>query len=364
MNTCAILGAGNGGQALAAVCKDHGIEVRLWNRSPGVVAALRKRGGIEVRGGLRLYATPDLITHSIQETLEGADVVLWALPAHAHYSVAERAAPHVTADQIHVLNPGRTGGALEVSSVFHRLAPERVPIVAETQTFPYACRATTPGSVEMLYVKPSNAVACLPAEGSPRVEAALTGTHAGVEMQDTTLATGIENIGAILHPVPVLLNIGWVETPDVPFLHYYHGISPTIAAFLERIDAERLAVAAAYGVSTRSVLQWHNEMYGSNADTLYDGLQSNSRYASLSAPDDLQHRYLHEDIPTGLVPISELGKAAGVPTPLIDLAIHLGDEILGTDYRQTGRTLARLGLSGLTVQECAEVFAGCRRPCC
>jgi opine dehydrogenase len=358
----AVLGAGNGGQTLASVLRSQGYSLRLWNRSGAVIAALRERGKIVVTGAVSLEVPADFLTMSLEEALAGTDVALWTVPAHAHRALAEAVAPYVTADQIHILNPGRTGGALEVWTVFHRLCPERVPVVAETQSLLYACRTVAPGSVELLHVKPRNVVSCLPSWRMDRVSAAMAGIYAGLECRDSTFDTSIENIGAILHPVPALLNTGWIERPETPFLHYFMGISPTIARLLERIDAERVSVAGAYGISTLSVLEWHNRTYGSDAATLYDALQSNSGYAAIAAPTSMAHRYVHEDVPTGLVPIAELGRNAGVPTPLTDLAIRLADELLGTDYRHTGRTLHRLGLDGLSVDECVEVFAGRRSP--
>jgi opine dehydrogenase len=56
-------------------------------------------------------------------------------------------------------------------------------------------------------------------------------------------------------------------------------------------------------------------------------------------------RYLTEDVPCGLVPISELGRAAGVPTPTIDGLIAVVSAMIGRDLRAEGRTLARLGLA-------------------
>jgi len=55
-------------------------------------------------------------------------------------------------------------------------------------------------------------------------------------------------------------------------------------------------------------------------------------------------RYLTEDVPTGLVPLSELGRALGILTPHIDNLIDLASEELNIDFRINGRTLDRLGL--------------------
>ena len=68
-------------------------------------------------------------------------------------------------------------------------------------------------------------------------------------------------------------------------------------------------------------------------------------------PPSLQHKYVIEDVPCGLVAISELGRAAGVATPVIDGLITLTSTMLRRDFRSEGRNLAQLGLAGKTVGE-------------
>jgi opine dehydrogenase len=53
----------------------------------------------------------------------------------------------------------------------------------------------------------------------------------------------------------------------------------------------------------------------------------------------------------GLVPMAEIAKIAGVPTPFMDSAILLASEIMGQDYRATGRNLEAMGLAGLNKEE-------------
>ena len=47
------------------------------------------------------------------------------------------------------------------------------------------------------------------------------------------------------------------------------------------------------------------------------------------------------------MPLVELGRLAGVPTPMTDALIDLAAAMLRIDFRRGGRTLARLGLEGL-----------------
>ena len=74
-------------------------------------------------------------------------------------------------------------------------------------------------------------------------------------------------------------------------------------------------------------------------------IKSNPTYKDILAPSTINHRYVWEDIPTGLVPMSFLGKTLGIPTPTIDYIIDEGSKMLDTDFRSEGRTLSKLGLS-------------------
>jgi opine dehydrogenase len=66
------------------------------------------------------------------------------------------------------------------------------------------------------------------------------------------------------------------------------------------------------------------------------------------------HRYLSEDVPYLLVPVSKLGKTAGVPTPVIDSIILLAGAANGTDYTTAGWTVENLGIRGMSKQSIIE----------
>jgi opine dehydrogenase len=49
--------------------------------------------------------------------------------------------------------------------------------------------------------------------------------------------------------------------------------------------------------------------------------------------------------------MAHLGEMLGVATPTIDALIELASLISQTDYRQTGWTLERMGIRGMTLGE-------------
>jgi opine dehydrogenase len=61
-------------------------------------------------------------------------------------------------------------------------------------------------------------------------------------------------------------------------------------------------------------------------------------------------------VPAGLMPMSALGVAAGVPTPAIDALVAVVQSMTAKDFAAEARTLARLGLSGMSATEIRHVM--------
>ncbi len=82
-----------------------------------------------------------------------------------------------------------------------------------------------------------------------------------------------------------------------------------------------------------------------------DAIKNNLSYYGIRAPTTLEHRYISEEVPMSLVPISELGLKFGVTTRGINAIISLANLIHETDYKTRGRTLNKLGINDLSVTE-------------
>jgi opine dehydrogenase len=74
---------------------------------------------------------------------------------------------------------------------------------------------------------------------------------------------------------------------------------------------------------------------------------SDGPYQATGTPKSLDHKFITEDVPTGLIPMSKIGVAAGVKTPAIDALIEIVRNMIGKDFAAEGRTLERLGLGGI-----------------
>ena len=154
---------------------------------------------------------------------------------------------------------------------------------------------------------------------------------------DSVALTSLSNIGMVLHCAPVMMNVGWIECEKVEFKYYYDGISRSVAHLLEKIDAERRAVAKAGGYEVESLKQWLERTYLVSGNDLYECIRNNEAYREIDAPPTINSRYIFEDVPNGLVPVEAMGKEFGVPTPNITTIINLACSVMDADYRETGR---------------------------
>ncbi len=346
-----VVGAGNGGLAMAGHLGLMGFPTALYNRTAAKLEAVRWHGGVRIEGAAAGFGRVDLATSDMAEALEGVDLVMVVTPSTAHRELAALMAPHLQDAQIVVLNPGRTGGALEFSATLKAQGARGRAIVAEAQTFVYASRATSRHEARIFSIKNGVALAALPSYWTPEVLASLEPAYPQFKAGGNVLATSMENIGAVFHPALTILNAGWIEGTGGDFDYYLQGITPSIAKVLERVDEERLAVARALGVRSMSAREWLYLSYDSPGGTLYEAIGNTEAYRGIKAPATIAHRYVFEDLPMSLVPMASLGAMLGVPTPTIDMVIDLGSLMHGVDYRARGRTVESMGLAGLSVRE-------------
>lgn len=354
----AVLGAGHGGLAMAGHLAAMGFPVNLWNRTATRVEHIRLRGAIELEGVITGEGRVALATADLKEAVEGVDIIMVAIPANGHREVAMALGDVVRDGQTIVLNPGRTGGCLEVRAVFQKKGVTADVTIAEAQTFLYTSRHVEPSSAHIFDIKNEVALAALPAYKTPEVLKQLRIAYPQFVPGNNVLQTGLDNVGAIFHPGVMILNAGRVESTHGDFEYYLEGITPSVAAILEAMDKERVAVAAALGIHAHTAREWLYLTYDSPGRDLYQAVRSTPGYKGITAPAHLNHRYILEDVPMSLVPIASIGEMLGVPVPTIRTIIHLASIIHGRDFWKEGRTVDRLGIKGMSVKEIRMLAVG------
>ena len=346
----AIIGGGNGGQALAGHLALMGFQVRLYDIIPETVEAIRSRGGITVDGSVEGFGSLDRVTMNMEEALEGADIVMVVAPAVAHRAIAADCAPYLTDGSLVFLHPGATGGALEFRKVLDDARCKSAITIAEANSLLYACRSAQPGYASIFGIKKQLLVAALPASDTERVLGLLNQAFPQMHPAKNVLETSLGNPNAMMHPAPSLLNTSMIESGR-DWLYYWDGITPSIGAFVEAMDRERVALAEAFGLRLPTILQWYRLAYGVAADSLSEAVKRNQAYAEVKGQQTLHTRYVLEDVPTGLVPMVSLGNMLGVDVSRMETIIKLAEHVLGEDLTSGGRTAANLGLKGMSLSE-------------
>ena len=349
-----VIGAGHGGKAMAAHLALMGYPVTLYNRTPENIKAIQARKGIELESfpdGPHGFAKLEKCTSDLKEALADAHVVMVVVPSSAHRELAQACAPYLKDEQIVILHPGRTCGAIEFAKVLRDNSCSADVIVAEAETFIYASRSIGPAQARIFSTKDAVPLAALPATHTQKVLEVLNDAYPQFIDGGNVLQTGLDNMGAIFHPALTILNAGWIEATKGNFQFYIDGVTPSTARVLEVLDRERVTIAAALGIRAMTAMEWLKMAYDAKGENLYEAVHANPGYYGITAPSRLEHRYIFEDVPMSLVPIAALGKRYGVETRAIESIIHLACIIHRTDYWRRGRTLDKLGIERLSVSE-------------
>ncbi|MCM1139264.1 MAG: NAD/NADP octopine/nopaline dehydrogenase family protein [Muribaculum sp.] len=346
----AIIGGGNGGQAIAGHIAAMGHIVRLYDRNMDRVRELNKTKCIQLSGALQLKGQIEFASIDIAKVVKDADLIMVATTATAHRSVATRLAPLLTENQVVVLNPGRTCGAIEFKKVLDDFAISKKVYIAEAQTLIYACRLIQEGKVNVIGVKDKVLLASYPASDTQYVLNVLGKLFDCFYPAKNVLQKSFENIGAIFHPSVVLFNEATIERGSN--FYFYRDMTDGLARMIEAVDVERIQVAQAYGISPISAFDWVSYAYnGVDGNTLCERMHNNPAYYEILAPTTIECRQITEDIPTGIIPFAELGDAADVDTPAMDALITMCSILLKKDFRKEGRTLKNLGFANCSVKE-------------
>jgi opine dehydrogenase len=339
-----VIGAGSGGRAIAAYLASKNCSVNLYNRSFSRIKYINKKGGIKVKGALKGFYPMEKITQDLQSAVKNSEVIMISITASAHKSIAKKLAPHLTQDQIIILNPGRTFGAIEFNEEIQERSPHLNIPVAETQTLLFTSRALKKNKVKIFKIKDTVNFSSFHESNNSYIYTKLKGIFPQLKPLNNYFQLTLNNIGMLLHPTLTLLNSGAIET-GIEFKYYKDGASNRICRILEKLQFEINQILMKIGLRRFNFCRWANQVYGISRNNIFDTLQNIKIYQDIEAPSELISRYFTEDVPTGLVPLASLGSYLNVETPTIDSIIHLSSLLCGIDFWEEGRTIESLNLS-------------------
>src|SRR5215468_7730826 len=357
--TVAIIGAGIGGVYILAELGTAGFKLRLHDIDDSRLSEIRIRGGLDVEGERVAFAAVDRATTDLEAAVDGADVIIVVTGGNAQATVARSLAPLLRDGQAILLIQGNTGGSLIVRRALDAAGCRAEVDIAEMDNYPYSCWRLSATRIRPIVRKRWLQIATFPGKRIDDVFPLLAPLFPEAVAAPNILYTGFTNANAMLHVANCIANAGRIESGD-SYKFYAEGVTPAVARLYEAINAERVAVAAAMGASVPTSADWFDRVYGVRAATLVETCRrltynSDGPYQATGTPKSLDHKFITEDVPTGLIPMSALGKAAGVETPAIDAVVALAKTMTGYDFAATARTLDRLGLAGMDAAQIRRV---------
>ncbi|MCI1664853.1 MAG: NAD/NADP octopine/nopaline dehydrogenase family protein [Atopobiaceae bacterium] len=368
-NKVTVVGAGNGGMTAAYHFAKQGHDVVLYDSPdfPAQIEAVQNNGGIKALGEvhgcsmiLEGFEDDIVATTDAGVAASAAEILVMVCPSFAQEILFRQLLPHLHDGQVLLLMPGNYGG-LVLDRVRREVRPELDLTFADAISIPWATRIHEPGVLTIMGIKEF-----LPLSIYPRVKATaevkdlIEGTlPIPVEFLDNPIQAGLENINFGGHPLLTTLNMGLLENFGGKFTYYRDCCSTATANACAHMDKERLSVGAAYGFKLRTELEAMNALYAMDSKSVYELNRGSVTHGKIdSAPSSSKHRYITEDVPYLMVPCYELATLAGLKVPVVESCIHIASAYNDEDYFTTGRTLEKMGLGDMTVEQIDQAMEG------
>lgn len=337
-----IVGVGAIGLATAAALAARGHEAHLW--APRAPAGEALRAGTLHSTGAVEGSWPVVVAPTPAALAAACDVLLIAVPVNGHRAVIDRLVPHLRTGQTVIVSSTASLSALYLYEQARRHGVAGLS-VASTGTTVLTARREAANRVRVMTRRAELGMSALPVVRQDAVLALCESLFGGgFAPQANTLASVLTNINPVAHGPLAIFN--WTRIERAEHWPQYHYMTPRVAAVIERLDAERLALAAAFGLAVRTIEQHFAQSFGTQATRLADiAAELHAKRGGPPGPTDTRTRFLLEDMPYGLVFCSALGRLAGVPTPASDATVALASLVAGRDFAAGNDLLEPLGLA-------------------
>jgi opine dehydrogenase len=208
--------------------------------------AIQERGSVEAIGNLEGKVEPNVITTDMAEAIEGADAIFIATRAYGAERFIGEAAKHMEPGQI-ILNWSSYLAALRAYPNFKETAPQGT-ILGEGAILPYFVKPVEPGVMNVYGVKAHLWAAAMPGNRTPELMRVVSEFYPNCEAAESVLYTSLTNPNLQVHVAPALLNTGTWEKTGGDLEFYGTLMTPKVAAVMDAIDKERIAVGKALGI--------------------------------------------------------------------------------------------------------------------
>ena len=158
------------------------------------------------------------------------------------------------------------------------------------------------------------------------------------------LEIALSSPNVVIHLAGSLLNTGAIEQSGGDYYLMRQGLTPSVMRCIHAAAEERAVLLNVLG-------------YTINRTDILERAAVRGQYPELEmfrnaiGPTSMRHRYITEDAPTSVALMVSLGQMINVATPLSAALLALASVINNTDYLKEGRTVEKLGISRLSIDQ-------------
>jgi opine dehydrogenase len=340
-----ILGAGNGGTAVAALLSLKGHDVTLIKTSHAMhdqnYNFLLKNGGLVrlIEKDIITTAKIKLLTRDIS-LLSESEIVIIYIQTNYHENLIKRIKPYLRDDQILLINPGY----LSTAYVLKHCSDIDLT-VCEAQSSFVDCRIIEPGTIKIGFRNVRNPLGIYPTRRMDYGKQKLNQLGFPFVYLPSVIEAALHNPNLIVHTVGAIMSIPRIEKTKGDYCMYHEVFTPSVWHIVEALDNEKMNVMEKLGSERMPYVEackYRNTLEDTrNAkDVFFWYAQMPDR---AKGPTVVDSRYISEDVPQGLVLLETLGLKLNVETPICTSLINIASATLNRNLRSEGRTIERLG---------------------
>lgn len=346
----AVLGAGNGGQALAGDLSSRGFTVNLWETEKyieNIIPIIENENILNIEDvNENKRVKLNLVENDIEKVMHNANIVCVCAPSYAIEHITNTLATYIDSDQVLIYCPGSTGNALAGAKILRKY--NKKINIAEFSTLPFAARIVKPGTIKIFLHASKIYTGVFPGEKTNTIIERINPLFPNaIVPMESVLESSLNNGNPVTHPVPTLLNASRIGL-GIPYL-FYKEITPEIAGINERIDQERINICNSLGYRHISGTERLYQIgYAPETNSLYDAYKNSVPFSNIEAPKTIYDRYIFEDVGFGLQVLAKLGEMLKINTPITSAVITLASALVNVDFwTEKNRTLEEMDIADL-----------------
>lgn len=353
----AVVGAGNGGCAVAADMAYRGIDVTLVKTSNAIhddnFEFLQQNNGrmtlldFGVNGSMNPQeletiektGTISKVTRDIS-VISDMDIILIYVQTNYHENIIKKMADYLNDGQILLINPGYFSTAY----VLKYCGKKNITVVEAQSSF-IDGRIIEPGKFKVGFRNVRNPLGIYPSKNFGFAKEKLDSLGFPFYYMKNVAEAALHNPNMIVHTVGSILSIPMIDTMGNEFCMYHHAFTDHVWKVLEKLDSEKMDILEKLGCKRIPYVEACK--FRNSFNEHEDAKKVFFEYAAMptraKGPVTLDSRYVTEDVPQGLVMLESLGHLLKTDTPIATALIEIANAALNEDFRHKGRTPDRLG---------------------